>query len=99
MGTGRKYYVYIMANQSRTLYIGVTGNIKKRVHQHKQKLVDGFTKKYNIDRLVYYEAFDDVNSAIAAEKTMKGRRREKKIALIQKHTPDWRDLSDGWYES
>jgi putative endonuclease len=98
MGTDRQYYVYIMANQSRTLYVGVTGNIKKRVHQHKQKIVDGFASKYNIDRLVYYEAFGDVNSAIAAEKTIKGRRREKKIALIQTDNPNWRDLSDGWYE-
>jgi len=98
MGTGRQYYVYIMANQSKTLYAGVTGNIKKRIHQHKQKLVDGFTKKYNIDRLVYYEAFDNVNSAIAAEKTIKGWRREKKIELIQTDNPNWRDLSDGWYE-
>ena len=98
MGNDRQYCVYILSNQSRTLYVGVTGKIKERVHQHKQKLVDGFTKKYNIDRLVYLEVFRDVHSAIAREKAVKGWRRARKIALILANNPDWRDLSDGWYE-
>ncbi len=97
MGKDHQYWVYIMANQSRTLYVGVTGNIKKRVYQHKQKLIDGFTRKYNIDRLVYFETFGDIHSAIAREKAIKGWLRAKKIDLIHANNPDWRDLSDGWY--
>ena len=98
MGKDHQYCVYIMANQSGTLYVGVTGNIKERVHHHKQKLIDGFTKKYNIDRLVHVETFGDVVSAIAREKAVKGWRRARKIDLIQTSNPKWRDLSDGWYE-
>jgi putative endonuclease len=87
-----------MTNRSGTLYIGVTNNIKQRVHQHKNKLIEGFTKKYNIDRLIYVETFGDVNSAIAWEKTIKGWLRKKKIELINGVNPDWRDLSEGWYD-
>jgi putative endonuclease len=97
MGKDHQYFVYIMTNQSRTLYVGVTGNIRERVYQHKQKLTDGFTKKYNIDRLVYFETFGNVHSAIAREKAIKSWLRAKKIDLIQASNPDWRDLSDGWY--
>jgi len=95
--SGRKtYYVYIMTNQSRTLYIGVTNNIKKRVHQHKGGLVEGFTHRYNIDTLVYVESFTDIYSAIAREKQLKHWRREKKLRLIGQENPSWWDLSDGW---
>jgi len=87
-----------MTNRSGTLYTGVTSNIKKRVHQHKNKLVDGFTKKYNIDKLIYVETFRDVNSAITREKAIKGWLRKKKIDLINEVNPDGRDLSEGWYD-
>jgi len=87
-----------MTNRSGTLYIGVTNNIKQRVHQHKNKLIDSFTKKYNIDKLIYVETFRDVTSAIAREKTIKGWLRKKKIELINAANPDWQDLSEGWYD-
>jgi len=89
-----EYYVYIMANRSATLYIGVTNDLKRRVYEHKLKLRKGFTQKYRIDRLVYYEQTNDVNEAILREKKLKGWKREKKIALIEKNNPLWRDLSD-----
>ena len=93
------YYVYIMTNRSDTLYTGVTNDLQRRVYEHKQKLLDGFTKKYNIDMLVYYEDTDDVEAAIWREKQIKGWRRSKKIELIESMNPQWRDLSDGWYSS
>ena len=89
----KQYYVYIMTNKSRTLYTGVTNDLERRVYEHKQKLVAGFTAKYNIDRLVYYEATEDVNAAISREKQIKGWLRAKKIALIESMNPDWVDLS------
>ena len=87
-----------MTNRSRTLYVGVTNNIKKRIYEHKNKLIDGFTKKYNITHPVYVETFNDINYAIACEKKIKGWLRKKKIALIEKENPQWQDLSEGWYE-
>jgi putative endonuclease len=96
MSGDKTYYVYIMANQSRTLYIGVTNNIKQRVHQHRTGIVEGFTHHYKIDLLVYVETFSDAYSAIAREKQIKHWRREKKLQLIERDNPDWRDLSDGW---
>ena len=98
MHADRQYCVYIMTNRSGTLYTGVTNNIKQRVHQHKNKLIDGFTKKYNIDRLIYVETFSDIYSAIAREKTIKGWLRKKKIELINEANPDWKDLSEDWYD-
>ncbi len=94
----KEYYVYIMTNKSRTLYTGVTSNLVKRVYEHKQKLVPGFTTKYNISKLVYYEITNSIEAAIAREKQIKGWLRRKKIALIESQNPEWRDLSDGWYE-
>jgi putative endonuclease len=93
-----QYYVYILTNRSRTLYTGVTNNLVRRVYEHKQKLVRGFTEKYNIHQLVFYEETSDVNAAIAREKQIKGWTRAKKIALIESMNPEWRDLSNGWYE-
>jgi putative endonuclease len=84
-----------MANQSRTLYIGLTNNIRRRVHEHKEGLVEGFTLRYNIDTLVYIESFGDIDSAIAREKQIKRWSRAKKLHLINQENPDWRDLSDG----
>jgi putative endonuclease len=94
----RQYYVYIMTNRSRTLYTGVTNNIERRVYEHKQRLVEGFTKKYNITRLVYYETTKDVRSAIEREKRIKGWLRSKKVALIESMNPQWVDLSSDWYD-
>ena len=83
-----------MTNHSRTLYTGVTSNLPRRAWEHKEKLIKGFTKKYNIDRLVYYEFYDDMPTAILSEKEIKGWNRKKKIALIEKKNPDWLDLYD-----
>lgn len=90
------YYVYIMTNYSRTLYIGVTNNLERRVYEHRNKLVAGFTARYNIMVLVYFEETSDVLAAIAREKQLKGWRRERKLALIESLNPQWRDLSAGW---
>lgn len=90
-----KYYVYIMTNNSKTLYTGVTNNLHRRVYEHKNKLIEGFTKKYNITKLVYFEETDDVSSAIAREKQIKGWLRLKKIELIEEVNPKWLDLSQG----
>jgi len=80
------------------LYTGMTNNLERRVHEHKHKLVPGFTSKYNITRLVYYDSTTDVNEAIAFEKRIKGWLRVKKIKLIETENPDWKDLSEEWYE-
>ncbi len=90
------YYVYILTNKSRTLYTGVTNELKRRVYQHKHKLVPGFTLKYNINRLVFFEMTADVRAAISREKQIKGWIRRKKIALIESANPSWQDLSAGW---
>ena len=94
----KTYYLYIMTNKSGTLYVGMTNNIRRRVRQHKDKLVAGFTRKYNITRLIYYECFTDVYAAIAYEKRIKGWVRRKKLDLVDSVNPQWDDLSDGWYE-
>jgi len=93
----KNYYVYIMASASRTLYTGVSNNLERRVSEHQLKLIPGFTSRYNINRLVYYEVFGDIRAAIVREKQIKGWRRTKKVALIESHNRDWKDLSDGWY--
>ncbi len=98
MQTNKQYYVYIMTNKSGTLYTGLTENLKKRIDQHKNKLVEGFTKKYNINKLLYFETFPDVYSAIDREKTIKGWVRRKKLDLIRTTNPDWTDLSQDWYD-
>ena len=92
----KQYYVYIMTNRSRTLYTGVTNNLRRRVFEHKHHLIDGFTKKYNITKLVYYEETNDIREAIAREKQIKGWLRKKKIAIIEAMNPEWEDLSEGW---
>jgi len=93
----KEYYVYIMTNKSRTLYTGVTSNLMQRVYQHKNKLVAGFTSKYNIQYLVYYECTSSIYSAIEREQQIKGWLRAKKIALIDSMNPDWKDLSEEWF--
>ena len=93
MKTHKTYNVYITASKKNgTLYIGVTSNLKKRIYEHKEGLVDSFTKKYKIDKLVYFETTTDVNSAILREKQMKKWKREWKIKLIEKENPCWIDL-------
>jgi putative endonuclease len=87
-----------MTNLSKTLYTGVTNNLERRVYEHKRKLVPGFTSKYNITKLVYYEEGNDVSAALAREKQIKGWLCAKKIALIQSVNPEWRDLSLDWYD-
>jgi putative endonuclease len=92
------YYVYIMTNNSKTLYTGMTNDLTRRVYEHKQRLIPGFTQKYNITKLVYFEETSDVNAAILREKQIKGWLREKKITLIESMNPEWKDLSVGWYD-
>jgi putative endonuclease len=93
----KEYFVYIMTNKSRTLYTGVTNNLERRVYEHKNKFIPGFTSKYNITRLAWYESGDNINVAIVREKQIKGWLRAKKIALIESMNPNWEDLSDDWY--
>jgi len=91
----KQYYVYIMTNKhNNVLYTGVTNDLKKRTYEHKEKLVDGFTKKYAINKLVYYEIFDSSCSAITREKQIKGGLRQKKVNLIRSLNPEWEDLYD-----
>ena len=90
------YCVYILTNQhNNVLYTGVTGDLKTRVHQHREKLLPGFTTRYNVFKLVYYEAGHDAAGAIMREKQIKAGSRRKKIELINRLNPDWRDLYDG----
>ncbi len=93
----RQYHVYIMSNQSKTIYTGVTNNLLLRVDQHQRKVGSGFTSKYNVTKLVYAEATSDVRAAIAREKQIKGWLRAKKIALIKSLNPEWEGLSETWF--
>src|SRR5215470_5715517 len=94
--TPRTYYVYILTSNSGTLYTGVTYSIFTRALQHKRKETPGFTSKYDVTRLVYYEMFNDVRAAIRREKEIKGWTRKKKIALIESKNPKWQDLASEW---
>ncbi|MDR3049395.1 MAG: GIY-YIG nuclease family protein [Elusimicrobiota bacterium] len=88
------YYVYILANKENgTIYTGVTNNLRRRVIEHKTKQVKGFTSKYNVDNLVWFETIQDINIAIEFEKKIKNRGRQWKIDLIEKNNPNWEDLS------
>lgn len=92
------YYVYIMSNwNDKVIYIGVTGNLEKRVYQHKNKIIEGFTKRYNINKLVYFEDTKDVKEALEREKQLKKWSRQKKNDLINSMNPTWSDLSSEWY--
>jgi putative endonuclease len=95
---GKEYYVYIMANRSRTLYTGVTGNLERRVWQHKQGRGSVFTTRYKIKQLVYYESCSEVLEALSREKQIKGWVRQKKIDLIESINLAWDDLSAEWFE-
>ena len=94
----RHYYVYIMTNRPRTLYVGVTSDLERRVHEHKSESIEGFTKRYKTHRLVYFDATSNIEGAITREKEIKRWRRSKKIDLIEADNPGWKDLSEGWYE-
>lgn len=89
-----KYWVYIVASRSGTLYIGITNSLDRRMREHKSRSVEGFSSKYHCDRLVYFEKFDCVHKAIGREKQLKGWRREKKIALIVTRNPRWEDFAE-----
>ena len=94
----RRFYVYIMTNKSGTLYTGITNSLERRAWEHKQASEDGFTKRYAINRLVYYEVLANAPGAIAREKQIKSWRRSKKIELIRTINPRWTDLAKDWYE-
>jgi putative endonuclease len=90
------YYVYILSNKyNNVIYVGITNDLIRRVYEHKNKLIEGFTEKYNVDKLVYYELFNDPINAITREKQLKGYSRKKKVELINSFNPEWEDL----YES
>ena len=90
----KNYYVYILTNWNNTvMYVGVTNELVRRVYEHKNKIYEGFTKKYNLNKLVYFELFFDINEAIKREKEIKKWRREKKNTLVESTNPEWRDLS------
>ena len=94
------YYVYIMTNEARTLYVGVTNDLERRVYEHKFGVQRGFTSRYKLTRLAFAESTSDVESAIAREKQIKGWLRSKKVALIEAVNPEWRDLAENWgYEA
>jgi putative endonuclease len=91
-----EYYVYILSNKSRMLYVGVTNDLDRRLYEHRMKLIPGFTKRYNLISLVYYESTNDVKSAIEREKEIKGWVRRKKTTLIHSFNPEWKDMSREW---
>jgi putative endonuclease len=91
----KTFYIYILASKKNgTLYIGMTNDLIRRVHEHKSGLIGGFTKKYSINKLVYFESTEDVNAAILREKRLKKWKRQWKIELIEKSNPKWRDLAE-----
>jgi putative endonuclease len=93
----KKYHIYFLTNKNNiVLYIGVTSNLLKRIYQHKTKEYKGFTAKYNCDKLVYFEEYDDINSAIAREKQLKAGSRKRKNNIVNLENPNWDDLSEGW---
>ena len=95
--TDKKYYVYILTNKRNgTLYIGVTNDLERRIFEHKNKIIKGFTEKYNIDKLVYYEETNDITEAILREKKLKKWNRKWKLELIEKENKNWNDLSKNW---
>jgi putative endonuclease len=97
MATEKRYYIYLLTNwNNKVMYVGVTNNLIRRIYEHKNKLVKGFTKKYNVNKLVYYEETQDVIAALTREKEIKKWRREKKNQLVNQMNPIWKDLSLDW---
>lgn len=96
--TSHQYYIYILASQKNgTLYIGATNDLERRVSEHKQKRNEGFSSRYNVNMLVYFESFQYINDAILREKRLKKWNRQWKINLIEEENKDWNDLSEDWY--
>ena len=95
----KSYCVYIMAGESGVIYVGITNDLERRVVQHKKRAAPGFTARYNLTKLVYFEVFRDVRAAIAREKELKGWLRKRKVALIESVNPTWNDLSPDWVRS
>ena len=97
MTSERNYYVYLLTNwNNKVMYVGITNNLERRMYEHKHKLVEGFTQKYIVDKLVYFEETRDVHAALEREKEIKKWRREKKNALVKRNNKEWKDLSEGW---
>ena len=94
---GFTYYVYILSSESKVIYTGMTNNLKRRIFEHKNKLIEGFSKRYNTYKLVWYEETDDVGAAIAFEKKIKGWKRFKKVTMIEEENPGWDDLAEDWF--
>jgi putative endonuclease len=92
------YFVYILANASRMLYVGVTNNLKRRVYEHRNQVIPGYTSRYRINRLIWFEETPNVRAAITREKQIKGWIRAKKVVLIEAQNPAWNDLAAGWYD-
>jgi putative endonuclease len=93
----KKYYVYLLTNwNNKVMYVGVTNNLGRRIYEHKNKMIKGFTEKYNVKKLVYFEETQDINTAIDREKEIKKWRRDKKNRLVNLMNPNWDDLSSGW---
>jgi putative endonuclease len=90
------YFVYILSSNSKRLYIGITNNLERRLFEHRDKIIKGFTSRYNMDKLVYYEVFSNVEQAINRETQLKGWLRERKLELIESVNPEWRDLNEEW---
>lgn len=97
--TQHQYYVYIITNKKDgVLYIGVSNNLERRIFEHKNKLIKGFSSRYNLDKLVYFETYQFINEAIKREKNLKKWKRDWKINLIIEENKDWKDLSEDWFE-
>ena len=94
---GFTYYVYILSSESKVIYTGMTNNLERRIYEHKNKLIEGFSKRYNTYKLVWYEETDDVGAAIAFEKKIKGWKRFKKVTMIEEENPGWDDLAIDWF--
>ncbi len=91
----KQYYIYFLTNwNNKVLYVGVTNNLKRRVYEHKHGLMEGFTRKYNVHKLVYYEVVEEIKAAILREKQIKGGSRQKKNDLVERFNPEWKDLWD-----
>ena len=94
---GFTYYVYILSSESKVIYTGMSNNLERRIYEHKNKLIEGFSKRYNTYKLVWYEETDDVGAAIAFEKKIKGWKRFKKVTMIEEENPGWDDLAIDWF--
>jgi len=99
MPSEKRFHVYLLTNwNNKVIYVGITNNLERRIYEHKNKMVKGFTEKYNLKKLVYFEETPDVKAAIAREKEIKKWRREKKNQLVNKMNPEWKDLSLEWWK-